>query len=72
MLPALDVVQHGGERALAARAVAIETCDARRGEQRRELVADALRAGADGDSLLRRTCGTPSRAPALRRSDGSG
>ena len=46
-----DVVEHGGERALAARAVAIEPRDARRGKQRGELVADALRAGADGDAL---------------------
>jgi hypothetical protein len=47
----LDVVQHGRERAFAARAVAIEACDARSGEQRGQLVADALRAGADGDPL---------------------
>ena len=66
-----DVVQHGGERALAARAVAIEPRDARRREQRGELVADALRAGADGDSLAAARAARPARAGARRRSDGS-
>ncbi len=66
-----DVVQHGGERAFAARAVAIEARDARRRKQPCELVADALRAGADGDSLAAARAARPARAGAPRRSDGS-
>src|SRR6188768_276383 len=47
----LDVAQHHVEGTLSARAVAVEPRDARRRKQRGQLLADALRAGADGDAL---------------------
>src|SRR5262249_42794905 len=44
-----DLAEHGRERALAARDVAVEAADPRSREQRAELVVDALSARADRD-----------------------